>query len=71
MVIREGNIILGLSKSSVTTGLIGGRFGNKGGLGISINLNGTTLLFVNAHLAAHEGKVQHRLNDLAKIKVPR
>jgi hypothetical protein len=43
--------------------------GNKGGLGISLNLDGTTLLFVNAHLAAHEGKLQHRLNDLAKIKV--
>ena len=25
--------------------------GNKGGVGISINLDGTTLLFMNAHLA--------------------
>ena len=75
-----------MSKSSVTAGLIGGRVGNKGGVGISLNLNGTTLLFLNAHLAgmytsfvrisftehmplAHEGKVQHRLANLAKIKV--
>ena len=35
----------------MTTGLIGGRLGNKGGVGISINLDGTSLLFVNAHLA--------------------
>jgi hypothetical protein len=58
-----------MSKSAVTAGLIGGRVGNKGGVGISINLHGTTLLFVNAHLAAHEGKVLHRLNDMQKIKV--
>lgn len=42
---------LGMSKSSVTAGLIGGRVGNKGGVGISLNLHGTTFLFLNAHLA--------------------
>lgn len=67
--VTELDIVSGLSKSSVTTGLIGGRVGNKGGLGISVNVDGTTLLFVNAHLAAHEGRLQHRLSDLAKIKV--
>lgn len=41
----------GMSRSAVTTGLIGGRVGNKGGVGVSVNLDGTTLLFVNAHLA--------------------
>ncbi|CDO74365.1 hypothetical protein BN946_scf184355.g13 [Trametes cinnabarina] len=61
-------LVRGLSKSAVTTGLIGGRVGNKGGVGVSVNLGGTTLLFINAHLAAHEGKVHHRLADLAKIK---
>lgn len=35
----------------MTAGLIGGRVGNKGGVGISVNLSGTTLLFLNAHLA--------------------
>ncbi|KAH9943712.1 DNase I-like protein [Amylocystis lapponica] len=44
------------------------RVGNKGGVGISMRVAGTTLLFINAHLAAHEGKVHHRLADLAKIK---
>ncbi|EGN98984.1 hypothetical protein SERLA73DRAFT_122843 [Serpula lacrymans var. lacrymans S7.3] len=62
------NLVKGTSKSAVTTGLIGGRVGNKGGVGISLNIDGTTLLFVNAHLAAHEGKVLHRLANLAKIK---
>ncbi|KAI9066127.1 DNase I-like protein [Trametes sanguinea] len=61
-------LVRGMSKSAVTTGLIGGRVGNKGGVGVSVNLAGTTLLFINAHLAAHEGKVHHRLADLAKIK---
>ncbi|EMD33400.1 hypothetical protein CERSUDRAFT_118002, partial [Gelatoporia subvermispora B] len=62
------HLVRGTSRSAVTTGLIGGRVGNKGGVGISLNVNGTTLLFVNAHLAAHEGKVQNRLFDLNKIK---
>ncbi|TFK28188.1 DNase I-like protein [Coprinopsis marcescibilis] len=60
--------VKGISKSAVTAGLIGGRVGNKGGVGISINLDGTTLLFLNAHLAAHEGRVSHRLANLEKIK---
>jgi hypothetical protein len=42
---------LGSSKASVTTGLIGGRLGNKGGVGISLKLDGRTFLFLNAHLA--------------------
>ncbi len=74
-----------MSKASVTTGLIGGRLGNKGGVGISVKIDGATFLFLNAHLAgkspsatlsvtksflhiAHEGKVNHRLANLAKIK---
>ncbi|KAF8072118.1 inositol polyphosphate phosphatase [Lyophyllum atratum] len=61
-------LVRGTSRSAVTAGLIGGRVGNKGGVGITINLNGTTFLFLNAHLAAHEGKVKHRLSNLAKIK---
>ncbi|KAI0366340.1 hypothetical protein BV20DRAFT_972066 [Pilatotrama ljubarskyi] len=61
-------LVRGTSKSAVTAGLIGGRVGNKGGVGISVNLAGTTLLFINAHLAAHEGRLHHRLADLAKIK---
>ncbi|KAJ3556613.1 hypothetical protein NM688_g1926 [Phlebia brevispora] len=62
------DLVRGISKSSVTAGLIGGRVGNKGGVGISLNLSGTTLLFLNAHLAAHEGRIQTRLANLAKIK---
>ncbi|TFK70303.1 DNase I-like protein [Pluteus cervinus] len=61
-------LVRGISKSVVTAGLIGGRVGNKGGVGISVNLDGTSLLFLNAHLAAHEGKVKHRLANLSKIK---
>jgi len=41
----------GSSKSAVTAGLIGGRLGNKGGVGISLDVDGTTLLFMNCHLA--------------------
>ncbi|KAH0833128.1 Endonuclease/exonuclease/phosphatase [Lanmaoa asiatica] len=60
--------LAGTSKSAVTAGLIGGRVGNKGGVGISLKIDGSTFLFLNAHLAAHEGKIYHRLGNLAKIK---
>lgn len=62
------HLVRGTSKSAVTAGLIGGRVGNKGAVGISLKIVNTTMLFVNAHLAAHEGKVPHRLANLAKIK---
>ncbi|KAI6037672.1 hypothetical protein EDC04DRAFT_2868621 [Pisolithus marmoratus] len=62
------HLVQGTSKSAVTAGLIGGRVGNKGGVGISLKIDGSTFLFLNAHLAAHEGKVQHRLANLSKIK---
>ncbi|KAG6853783.1 hypothetical protein C0991_001372 [Blastosporella zonata] len=61
-------LVRGTSRSAVTAGLIGGRVGNKGGVGITMDLAGTTFLFLNAHLAAHEGKVKDRLSNLAKIK---
>jgi hypothetical protein len=49
-----------MSKSVVAAGLIGGRVGNKGGVGISLKLAGSTFLFLNAHLA---GTILH--SDLA------
>lgn len=61
-------LVQGMSKSAVAAGLIGGRVGNKGGVGISLSIDGTTFLFLNAHLAAHEGKINHRLANLSKIK---
>ncbi|CCM07057.1 uncharacterized protein FIBRA_09379 [Fibroporia radiculosa] len=62
------HLVRGSSKAAVTTGLIGGRVGNKGGVAISIKIADTTLLFVNAHLAAHEDKIHHRIADFVKIK---
>ena len=44
-------VLAGFSKSAVTAGLIGGRVGNKGGVGISLKIDGSTFLFLNAHLA--------------------
>ncbi|KAH9057862.1 DNase I-like protein [Lactarius vividus] len=62
------HLVRGTSKSAVTAGLIGGRVGNKGAVGISLKIASTTLLFVNAHLAAHEGKLPNRLANMAKIR---
>ncbi|KAF7424338.1 hypothetical protein PC9H_009645 [Pleurotus ostreatus] len=60
--------VKGASKSYVKAGLIGGRVGNKGGVAVSVYINNITILFLNAHLAAHEGKINYRLANLAKIK---
>ena len=49
----SGDLVQGHSKSAVTAGLIGGRLGNKGGVGISLNFNGTSFLFINVHLAGN------------------
>ncbi|KAF5367443.1 hypothetical protein D9758_003808 [Tetrapyrgos nigripes] len=58
------------SKSTVTAGLMGGRWGNKGGVGISVKIAGSSFLFLNCHLAAQQEKanLHDRLNDYAKIK---
>lgn len=62
------HLLEGVDKSYVTAGLAGGRIGNKGGIGVSVNLAGHRLLFVNAHLAAHADKMDTRLANIAKIK---
>ncbi|KAG8710463.1 hypothetical protein FRC11_004487 [Ceratobasidium sp. 423] len=62
------SLVQGFSKSSVTAGLIGGRLGNKGGVGISLNIAGSSFLFVNAHLAAHEGRQAMRIENMEKIQ---
>jgi hypothetical protein len=50
-----------MSKSVVAAGLIGGRVGNKGGVGISLKLAGTTFLFLNAHLAGATLYLNHTI----------
>ncbi|KAI0048961.1 DNase I-like protein [Auriscalpium vulgare] len=62
------HLVKGTSRHAVTAGLIGGRVGNKGAVAISLKIAETTMFFVNAHLAAHEGKLLHRMANLAKIK---
>lgn len=60
--------VRGFSRGHVKSGLLAGRVGNKGAVGISLKLGGTRLLFINAHLAAHEGRIAERLANVAQIK---
>ena len=60
--------VRGFDRAHVKSGLLAGRVGNKGAVGISVKLGQTRLLFVNSHLAAHEGRIQTRLDNIAKIK---
>lgn len=45
------DLVHGASSNMVKSGLLAGRMGNKGGVGISVHFGTLRLLFVNAHLA--------------------
>lgn len=62
------HFVEGHDKDYVPAGLVGGRMGNKGGIGVSLNMAGHRMLFVNAHLAAHTSKLNARLANMAKIR---
>ena len=51
---------------SCGTGL-GNVIGNKGGVGVMLRVHETALLFISAHLAAHEAGVPDRNEDAASI----
>ena len=58
----------GYDHDFVPTGLMGGRMGNKGAIGISLKMAGHRFLFVCAHLAAHASQMQARIANVDKIK---
>lgn len=61
---------LRLSISKVSSAMVGTgtlKFGNKGGVGVSLQLNETLLCFVNSHLAAHLADVERRNEDHDEI----
>ncbi|KAK3084249.1 hypothetical protein FSP39_010688, partial [Pinctada imbricata] len=45
----------------------GGWWGNKGGVSVRFEVNGTKVIFVNCHLAAHRNNVKERLEDYDTI----
>ncbi|KAK4049626.1 hypothetical protein OIO90_005385 [Microbotryomycetes sp. JL221] len=61
------HLVKGVSAGRVTSGLIGGRVGNKGGVAISLSFAGSRLLFISAHLAAHAHAVDLRKANVKKI----
>lgn len=57
-----------IKSAQVATG-IGNSIGNKGGTQVAFNVGRTSVLFVNAHLAAHEHKMNDRTKNLTRILV--
>eukprot|EP00494_Astrolonche_serrata_P027664 UN27928 len=41
--------------------------GNKGAVGISFDYRGTSICFINSHLAAHQGEFERRNSDYSEI----
>ncbi|KAF9094896.1 inositol polyphosphate 5-phosphatase [Mortierella sp. AD031] len=60
------DLVSAVDSSTVATG-IGGIVGNKGAVAISVYLGSTSLLFVNAHLTAHQSNTQARNSDYKRI----
>ncbi|KAI6175328.1 IPPc domain-containing protein [Aphelenchoides bicaudatus] len=54
------------NKHKVKTGIMN-QFGNKGGIGMSLTLNGLKVAFINSHLAAHEQNAEERIQDFVRI----
>lgn len=50
--------ITDLHTAAMPTGFL--KFGNKGGVGVSMQLNDTSLCFINSHLAAGNGELARR-----------
>lgn len=60
------SFIWNVDSAQVATG-IGNFIGNKGGVQVGFCVGRTSVLFVNAHLAAHQSKMGERTKDHARI----
>lgn len=58
--------VRGVEAEYTRTGL-GGIWGNKGAVSIRMNMYGTSVVFVNAHLAAHDHMLEERVDDYNDI----
>ena len=58
--------VSGVDRARVATGM-GNVIGNKGGVGVCMNVGGTSLLFINSHFAAHQHAVDKRNTDFWAI----
>jgi hypothetical protein len=63
---RIAKHIQGVQVLDVACG-VGNVLTNKGGICTILRLNGKTIAFVNAHFAAHQGKVKERNQDYARV----
>jgi hypothetical protein len=57
----------GLKEDTVTCGALGGKMGNKGGVGCRFKLYETSFCFITAHLHPHMSKVEKRNKNFHEI----
>lgn len=59
-------LVSNVQSHAVATGICD-TLGNKGGIGISIEIGKTSYCFLTAHLAAHQNQLVRRTNEFSKI----
>ncbi|KAJ8601350.1 hypothetical protein CTAYLR_009374 [Chrysophaeum taylorii] len=62
-------LVRGMRSAAVATGVGAGetRLGNKGGIGLALHVGAVKIVFVTAHLAAHQKNVSTRNREVSKI----
>lgn len=64
---QGGSVVHSVKTTCSSTGMMGGKVGNKGGLVVSLSFGPTSLCFVSCHLAAHLEMVNKRDSDCEEI----
>ena len=60
------DVISNVKSVAVPTG-IRNILGNKGGIGVSLNIGSSSFCFINSHLAAHQNATKRRVMDFCRI----
>jgi hypothetical protein len=60
------HLVTQVQSHAVATGIMD-TLGNKGGIGISMNVQGSSFCFLTSHLAAHSKKMDRRTDEFVKI----
>ena len=59
-------VVSNIKSVAIPTG-INDILGNKGGIGVSLNIGSSSFCFITSHLAAHQNAIKRRVADFSRI----